>query len=182
MFTSSVAFCFSASGGLVHEFEESAVVRLDGSRHILSTLLQTGSWRWKASVHWSASLWMHMLWLWEDWCRPLNFVSPPADDYRRTACTSLLRYVVERAGGGVENDRTSEIYQVKQPQGKNRAYNHNTINFNYTAISIIQKSTSQKILLAPVVLCPCCWLNIFVMPHSRVVLLWSSYESRHWGF
>ncbi|KAK2858256.1 hypothetical protein Q7C36_006175 [Tachysurus vachellii] len=39
------------------------------------------------------------------------------DDYRRTACTSLLRYVVERAGGGGENDRTSEIDQVKQPQG-----------------------------------------------------------------
>ncbi|XP_026801286.3 tubulin monoglycylase TTLL3 isoform X2 [Pangasianodon hypophthalmus] len=44
------------------------------------------------------------------------------DDFRRTACTSLLRYVVERAGGQVENDRTGEIYHVKQPQGLDKRH------------------------------------------------------------
>ncbi|XP_017335088.1 tubulin monoglycylase TTLL3 isoform X1 [Ictalurus punctatus] len=40
------------------------------------------------------------------------------DDFRRTACTSLLRYVVERAGGQEEGD----IYHVKQPQGLDKRH------------------------------------------------------------
>lgn len=55
-----VRLCFSVSGGLVYEFEKSAVVRLDRPWHILSTLLPAGSGGWKASVHWSAPLRTHM--------------------------------------------------------------------------------------------------------------------------
>ncbi|XP_066519650.1 tubulin monoglycylase TTLL3 isoform X2 [Hoplias malabaricus] len=38
------------------------------------------------------------------------------EDFRRTACTSLLRYVVERAEGEGE-DTTGELYNVKHSQG-----------------------------------------------------------------
>ncbi|XP_058258450.1 tubulin monoglycylase TTLL3 [Hemibagrus wyckioides] len=44
------------------------------------------------------------------------------DDFRHTACMSLLRYVVERAGGSAEKDRTGEIYHVKQPQGVDKQH------------------------------------------------------------
>ncbi|XP_046714300.1 tubulin monoglycylase TTLL3 isoform X2 [Silurus meridionalis] len=49
------------------------------------------------------------------------------DDFRRTACTSLLRYVVERAAGQVEDDRTGEIHRVQQPQGLDKQHKPQTI-------------------------------------------------------
>lgn len=149
---------FSVSGGLVYEFEKSAVVRLDRPRHVLSTLLPAGSGGRKASVHWSAPLKMHNAVHSSAWCRSLSSVSHPADDFRRTACTSLLRYVVERAGGQVEDDRTGEIYHVKQPQGKTRAnktadmnrawWNCNIIQFNFLVL-LTRHIVTKKLYRTP---------------------------------
>lgn len=117
-----VRFRFSASGGLVHESEKPAVVRLDRPRHVLSTLLPAGSGGREASVRRSAPLFTRTRFIVRHCCRSLSSVSHPADDFRRTACTSLLRYVVERAGGRAEDGRGGgEIHHVLQPQGKTRA-------------------------------------------------------------
>ncbi len=35
------------------------------------------------------------------------------EDFRRTACTSLLLYVLEKYGGDSEWERTREVYDVK---------------------------------------------------------------------
>ncbi|XP_037390841.1 tubulin monoglycylase TTLL3 [Pygocentrus nattereri] len=43
------------------------------------------------------------------------------EDFRRTACTSLLRYVVERAEGG-EVDTTGEFCNVKHSQGMDKQH------------------------------------------------------------
>ncbi|KAF5897056.1 tubulin monoglycylase TTLL3-like, partial [Clarias magur] len=48
------------------------------------------------------------------------------DDFRRTACTSLLRYVMEGAGGQVEDDRMGRIDLVQQPLGLGKHHKHQT--------------------------------------------------------
>lgn len=115
---------FSVTGGIMREPEKPALVWLSWPRHLLPPLLQTSSTGWEASFHWSdITLQLNQLNSAYLLCFQLLFtfshrhnlqywpVYVPVlcvEDYRRTACISLLKYIVEREhnsqGEGTSNN------------------------------------------------------------------------------